>query len=1070
MLKPRLTFLTPLSAMTLAACGGGGGVGGTTSGSSTTTYAGTVVKGPLDNAFVFVDYDEDGVWDSEIEPSTYTDSSGGYSLTSTDPDAPIVVTTDSTTTDTSSGTVLAGVTLSAPSGATVVSPITTLAQEGGINASQVATVLGLPAGVDPLTYNPYGSGVTVTDALAVEKIAQQVMTTVSAIAAAAEGSGASDSDAFHAALTSVVNVISDKVSASSTLDLTDATDLAAVQTKAATEVTALSGVNTATYTSTVASAITAVKNVNDAIDAIANTDLTDSSVKNTFSVTQVLKDQVKSAASSGDMSHVTLTNNANVVIASNNAAPTDIALDSILISEDAPNLIVGTATPKDEDNGAGGFVFSLAGNDAELFSISEAGVLSLKSMPDYEEKPSYEINILVTDAGGKTYTEAFEIEVIKAVKTGNFSDGNLLFGYTIPDYQGVGGGVAEWSRTYNLYSEDGLGNYIYSGDSKLDSVEDEYDLTVTMQISDGSVRVFIPEQTVKLNLNLSDPGSSAQNASVITLSRVIEEITLIDTKTSIAVDAQLMPFISSSNGAAILNPTWIDIDEASGSPESTITEVISLVNKDTGSVLATQTRVFKWDEAHRGFINQVDAGGSAQILPVLDRSGIDNLSSSIGSVSVDLQSSVTIARPNDSNPITINGDLAEFDISYGVLNELIYVEGKAGAEIPSSSQNAVDDEADQQIADDLNHWLTEFSDELAYLATIGTSGVSQGDWSNWINSTIELATLSDGASREAQRWEDLINAKDFTDLEDTLPNYSTSSSTEDAILSHLLPGSLDRTQADTLEEKLVQMLLTGYQTDDQEFGDTTMTETVSVREDPSAAGDVLPNVGLFANGSIDADVLTGSQANDFLYGESGDDVLIGGDLPDYALSGAYINPRYGLDTDTNTILDRLDFGTDMNDAEYLFADLLSLSDVVDDIYQDHPEYFLSDIDVLSGGEGQDVLYGGRGSDDLDGGPGDDFLDGGLGKDNLTGGTGRDTFVIDSAASTSVAADVINDFDYRYDRIETFDVDASTLKLVSIASTEDYALTNADASTYYAVFDMDTSSLGENIVVSNLEFI
>jgi len=160
----------------------------------------------------------------------------------------------------------------------------------------------------------------------------------------------------------------------------------------------------------------------------------------------------------------------------------------------------------------------------------------------------------------------------------------------------------------------------------------------------------------------------------------------------------------------------------------------------------------------------------------------------------------------------------------------------------------------------------------------------------------------------------------------------------------------------------------------------------------------------------------------------------------------------------------------MNNAEYLFADLLSLSDVVDDIYQDHPEYFLSDIDVLSGGEGQDVLYGGRGSDDLDGGPGDDFLDGGLGKDSLTGGTGRDTFVIDSGASTSVAADVIKDFDYRYDRIETFDVDASTLKLVSIANTQDYALTNTDGTTYYAVFDMDTSSLGEDIVFSNIEFI
>ena len=155
MRKPRLTPLTPLAALTLAACGGGGGVGGTTSGSSTTTYAGTVVKGPLHNAFVFVDYDEDGVWDSATEPSAYTDSSGAYSLSSTDADAPIVVTTDSTTggglavsaTDTSSNTSLTGITLKAPTGSTVVSPTSTVAYDlikvNGLTEAQVATALGL---------------------------------------------------------------------------------------------------------------------------------------------------------------------------------------------------------------------------------------------------------------------------------------------------------------------------------------------------------------------------------------------------------------------------------------------------------------------------------------------------------------------------------------------------------------------------------------------------------------------------------------------------------------------------------------------------------------------------------------------------------------------------------------------------------------------------------------------------------------------------------------------------------------------------------------------------------------
>ena len=56
----------------------------------------------------------------------------------------------------------------------MVSPTSTLMEEGGLTAEEVAEVLNLPDGVDPLEFNPYADGVDAADALAVEKISQQL--------------------------------------------------------------------------------------------------------------------------------------------------------------------------------------------------------------------------------------------------------------------------------------------------------------------------------------------------------------------------------------------------------------------------------------------------------------------------------------------------------------------------------------------------------------------------------------------------------------------------------------------------------------------------------------------------------------------------------------------------------------------------------------------------------------------------------------------------------------------------------------------------------------------------------
>ncbi|MEW5705043.1 MAG: hypothetical protein AB1781_10740 [Pseudomonadota bacterium] len=64
---------------------------------------------------------------------------------------------------------------------------------------------------------------------------------------------------------------------------------------------------------------------------------------------------------------------------------------------------------------------------------------------------------------------------------------------------------------------------------------------------------------------------------------------------------------------------------------------------------------------------------------------------------------------------------------------------------------------------------------------------------------------------------------------------------------------------------------------------------------------------------------------------------------------------------------------------------------------------LGGSDWLEGGNGSDRLFGGAGSDQLFGGPGDDFLDGGPGDDFLSGGFGDDTYFLDDPGDTAFEA-------------------------------------------------------------------
>jgi Ca2+-binding RTX toxin-like protein len=141
--------------------------------------------------------------------------------------------------------------------------------------------------------------------------------------------------------------------------------------------------------------------------------------------------------------------------------------------------------------------------------------------------------------------------------------------------------------------------------------------------------------------------------------------------------------------------------------------------------------------------------------------------------------------------------------------------------------------------------------------------------------------------------------------------------------------------------------------------------------------DIFVNKGIVAGfvllggGSDVFDSRGGRQNDGFVFGEAGNDRLLGGRGTDYLNGGAG--------------QDRLSGGAGQDD-------------LTGDTGHDH----------IDGGSGSDQLSGGAGRDRLSGGSGHDRLTGGAGSDRLIGGAGQDSFRFDTKLGQS-NIDRISDF-------------------------------------------------------------
>lgn len=474
-MNQRIRLLSPLALFGLAACKGGT----TLSSSGAATSSGFAIKGPLENALVFVDANNNGKLDAG-ETSARTGSDGSYSLANPNGNT-IVVITDEQTVDTSSGAVLAGITMKASASSGVITPFTALDSENtGLDTSILATKLGLE-GVDLLTFNPYDDGVGAVDALKGEGVSQQLTATLQIVASALNGANTAEDYTATDAFTDALQAMAEQAIAyeGETIDFGDASadgfvaqfvnslDGLGANAKATliTKITDLGGAIGAEIDTAVQAAVDAGDTADK--DTLLNNN---DALKNAFSAASVVAEKVEQAVTNagGDDDAVAAAINENVGAVANivtNKAPvilglsakgSELSVDENTASNNDGDLFVGSIDVTDEDTLVsaeitGGeeplaaapispLTYTLVGDNKGLFVIRGSNVyLNAEAEVNFEELAvdgvaTLKVGVKVTDSGGKSATKFFDVAIknVDEDTTGEVSvEGDLGSGSTL---------------------------------------------------------------------------------------------------------------------------------------------------------------------------------------------------------------------------------------------------------------------------------------------------------------------------------------------------------------------------------------------------------------------------------------------------------------------------------------------------------------------------------------------------------------------------------------------------------------------------------------------------------------
>ena len=419
---------SPIYVLALFGCGGGGeGSSGDTLSSSLARVFGTVVKGPLQNATVFLDANNNGVQDfypanPELdEQSTITAADGTFEFTQGNQGFSLVVLTDANTVDLSSGKSIGNVTLKAAAGSSVVTPITTMAVETGLTSDQIAKALGLPETVSYSSFNPYAAGVDNNVAVAVENVGHKIISTITTFANVLKSNSELTQEAALSKATDAMTVlIQDTSLGSGVVDLSTAAGVATYTNKLETA----AGV---TFTENVRSstneAIAAVNAQIDKIEFITVEGAAGSTAPTPTGYSTRVYALVEDLRTQATNNTITFNDQTDFAAAIGDKAPSNIELatykfDSTHDLISAPILsadgMVGTFKTTDalsifETDTQTAFSYALSGADGSKFQIINSQQLIYAFNPAADVQKNYDVTVTSTDEGGQPFAKTFVI-------------------------------------------------------------------------------------------------------------------------------------------------------------------------------------------------------------------------------------------------------------------------------------------------------------------------------------------------------------------------------------------------------------------------------------------------------------------------------------------------------------------------------------------------------------------------------------------------------------------------------------------------------------------------------------